>query len=91
MRNPISLPPPPAAIAKPLGLSDGDYDIVLNAIRPLAPDRRDIFLQEVAEVVRQTGASGGALYRAIREIQARHFDFPDLEHHRSAGKYGRAG
>jgi hypothetical protein len=85
MRNPM--PPPPA---KPLGLGEPDYDIVLALARPLAPDRRDQFLMEVAEVVRQTGASGGALYRACRELQHRHFDPPIDEHHRAAGKYGRA-
>jgi hypothetical protein len=85
MRNPTLLPP-----VKPLGLGEPDYDIVLALARPLAPDRRDQFLMEVAEVVRSTGACGGELYRACRELQHRHFDPPDLEHHRAAGKYGRA-
>jgi hypothetical protein len=37
---PTAIPLPPS-LAKPLGLSDGDYDIVLNTARPLAPDRRE--------------------------------------------------
>jgi hypothetical protein len=69
-------------------LSDGDFDIVLNAVRPLAPDRRDIFLQKVAEVVRSTGACGGELYRVCRELQHKHFDPRIDEHHRAGGKYG---
>jgi hypothetical protein len=83
MRNP--LPPPPA---KPLGLGEFDYATVLALARPLAPDRRDIFLREVAELIRRSGACGGELYRACRELQHKHFDPPIDAHHRAGGKYG---
>jgi hypothetical protein len=87
MRNPM--PPPPV---RPFGVDAASYNVIMAAAQPLARDRRDAVLEEVAEVVRKTGANGeGELHRICRELQRRHFDPPLDVGHQRVGKYGRAG
>jgi hypothetical protein len=64
---------------QPLKLSDAELDAVLAAARPLAPDRRDAFMQAVADALSSLGELGpGAVYRAIRDTQREFFDPPDF-------------
>lgn len=74
-------------MSKPLALSDSELDAVMTACQPLAPDRRDAFLQEVANLLRGCVEIGpGAVHRAIALAQRAHFDAPDL----SVGSAGRS-
>jgi hypothetical protein len=63
----------------PLKLSDQELDSILAAARPIAVDRRDAFLQRVAELLQNcTEVGPGAVNRAIREAQRAHFDPQEL-------------
>jgi hypothetical protein len=71
----------------PIRLSDSELDAVMAAARPLSVDRRDAFLQEIANALQNCGEIGpGAVYRAIAATQRQFWDAPDL----SAGAPGRA-
>jgi hypothetical protein len=51
----------------PLRLSDSELDIVLAAARPLAPQERDSFLNEVAARLAGLPQRGdGVVYRTVR-------------------------
>jgi hypothetical protein len=64
---------------QPLRLSDAELDAVLLAARPIAPHRRDAFLQAVADALTvQRELGPGAVYRVIREVQREFFDPPEL-------------
>jgi len=70
----------------PLRLSDDELDIVMAACRPLAPNRRDSFMTEVANALAGYQELGpGLVSRVCRETQKRHFDAPDLGH----GEYSK--
>jgi hypothetical protein len=76
----------------PLALTDSELDTVLAAARPLAVERRDAFLQEVAAVLAGVGEVGpGVVHRVCAETQRRFFDPPQLEdengRRRHAAKY----
>jgi hypothetical protein len=61
----------------PLALSDSELDAIMAAARPIARDRRDAFLQQVAELLRDCSELGpGAVHRAIAQAQRAHFDPP---------------
>ena len=63
----------------PIRLSDSELDAVMAAARPLAVERRDAFLQEVATLLRGCAEVGpGVLHRIVAEVQRRHFDPPNL-------------
>jgi hypothetical protein len=63
----------------PLRLSDSELDAVFAAARPLAVERRDAFLQEIASLLHGCVEVGpGTVHRAIEQAQRRHFDPPDL-------------
>jgi len=67
-------------------LTDDELTAVMSAAAPLAVDRRDAFLQEVATALaRCTEIGPGAVYRVVRETQRLFFDAPDL----SVGASGR--
>jgi hypothetical protein len=73
----MSQPVPP--LAKPLALTDSEYDAVMKACAPLQPHQRSGFLEELAAELRGLPELGdGRIYRAIAKIQRRHFDAPDL-------------
>jgi hypothetical protein len=72
----------------PLRLTDSELDAVMAAARPIAVDRRDAFLQDVAAALRHCVEVGpGTVYRIVSEVQRRHFDAPDLS--RAAGGLGK--
>jgi hypothetical protein len=60
-------------------LSDDELNAVMAAARPIAVERRDAFLQQVAsELARCDEVGPGDVHRAIVEAQRAHFDPPDL-------------
>jgi hypothetical protein len=68
----------------PIKLTDSELDAVLAAARPIAVDRRDAFLQEVANQLANCAEIGpGTVHRAIAATQRRFYDVPDLS--RSTG------
>ena len=63
----------------PIRLTDSELDAVMSAARPIAVERRDAFLQDVAAALAALPMLGaGAVHRAIVMVQRRHFDPPDL-------------
>jgi len=70
----------------PIRLSDSELDAVMAAAQPLAVERRDAFLQQVASALQGCGEIGpGVVHRICAELQRAHFDPPDL----GAGAQGR--
>jgi hypothetical protein len=59
-----------------LRLSDAELDQVYAACRPLAPDRRDGFLQALAAELRDKPIGPGSVHRAIVVVQRAYFDAP---------------
>jgi hypothetical protein len=75
----------------PIRLTDSELDAVLQAAAPIAVDRRDAFLQQVAASLGACRELGpGVVYRVVAETQRAFFDPPNLEHV-GTGKYGRGG
>jgi hypothetical protein len=73
-----------------LRLSDSELDQVYAACRPLAPDRRDGFLQALAAELRDKPIGPGSVHRAIAALQKQYWDPPlETEGGRriSGGKY----
>ena len=72
----------------PIRLSDSELDAVMAAARPLAVERRDAFLQQVAITLQRCGEIGpGVVHRICAEVQRVHFDPPDLSGRVGGGKY----
>jgi hypothetical protein len=70
----------------PIRLSDSELDAVMAAARPLAVERRDAFLQQVADALLRCGELGpGLVHRVVAQVQREFFDPPDL----AAGAPGR--
>jgi hypothetical protein len=60
-----------------LALNDDQMSAVLDAAKPLPPDRRGAFLNDVADALATAGEIGpGSLHRVIRVCAAKHFDPP---------------
>jgi hypothetical protein len=59
----------------PIALTDEEMAAVMDAAAPLEPAHRDAFLQDIAaELAKcQEQIGPGSVYRAIREVQRRHF------------------
>jgi hypothetical protein len=54
---------------------------VMNAARPIAVDRRDAFLKEIADALASYSEVGpGVVHRICAEQQRRYFDPPNLGH-----------
>jgi hypothetical protein len=67
----------------PIALTDAQLTAVFEAARPLAVQDRDPFLQDVAALLAGIADPGdGDVARAIRVVQRRHFDPPELSAHR---------
>ena len=62
----------------PLCLTDDELNAVFVAARPIAVDRRDAFLQQVADELRRCNGNHGPgdVHRAVRVAQKAHFDPP---------------
>ena len=68
-----------------ISLSDEQMNSVMRAAEPLQPRDRGAFLEALAQALRgQRELGDGANYRAIREVQRKHFDPP----HQIAGLNG---
>jgi hypothetical protein len=64
----------------PLRLTDSQITHIFAAARPLAVRDRDPFLQEVASLLQGIPDPGdGDVARAIRAVQRRHWDPPELD------------
>jgi hypothetical protein len=88
METPPKPAPPPA---KPLALSDSEYDAVMAAARPLQPHQRGAFLEALALELRPCGELGdGRVHRAIAQVQKQFWDPPVESGYAHAGKHGRA-
>src|SRR5262245_3354395 len=65
-----------------ISLTDDELAAVMTAAQPIAPDRRDAFLHQVAEASRGCREIGpGAVHRAIVVAQRSYFDPPILDRH----------
>ena len=73
-------------VIMPLRLSDDELDAVMAAARPLAVERRNAFLQDVATALASCAELGpGVVHRVCAQVQREFFDPPDL----SVGTAGR--
>jgi hypothetical protein len=73
----------------PIRLTDEQLDAVLRAAQPLPVAARDQFLVDLAAALQGQDLGDGAVYRAIREVQRRHHDPPQMDHlpqHRRAAR-----
>jgi hypothetical protein len=69
-------------MSAPIALSDAQLDAVFEAARPLPRASRDAFLLDVAAALQSLVDPGdGDVARAIRAVQRRHFDPPELNAH----------
>jgi hypothetical protein len=72
----------------PIKLSDDELSAVMAAARPLAIERRDAFLQQVAASLQGCGEIGpGVVYRVVAETQRAFFDPPDLSRSRDVSRW----
>ena len=63
----------------PIRLTDSELDAVFNAARPLAVERRDAFLQQVAASLQGCREIGpGVVYRVAAQVQREFWSPPDL-------------
>jgi hypothetical protein len=63
----------------PIALTDAQLTAVFEAARPLAVRDRDAFLFDLAAALQGIADPGdGDVARAIRAVQRRHFDPPEL-------------
>jgi hypothetical protein len=63
----------------PLRLTDEQLTAIMRGAAPLAPNRRDAYLREIADALAVAGEIGdGSVARAIRTAQKRHYDVPEL-------------
>jgi len=72
----------------PVHLTDAELDAVMAAARPLAVDRRDDFLQEVATALASCVEIGpGTVHRICAATQRQFFDPPDFSGPGAGSKY----
>jgi hypothetical protein len=66
----------------PIALTDAQLTAVFDAARPLAVASRDAFLLDLAAALQGIPEPGdGDVARAIRAVQRKHFDPPELSAH----------
>jgi hypothetical protein len=66
----------------PIRLTDAQLNAVIAAARPLAVASRDAFLLDLAAALQGIPDTGdGDVARAIRTVQRKHFDPPELNAH----------
>ena len=75
----------------PLRLSDEELSAVMSAARPIAVERRDAFLQDVAHALASCAEVGpGVVHRVCASVQRGYFDPPEFQHSAGAqSKYRR--
>jgi hypothetical protein len=71
---------------RPIPLSDDEMDAVYRACAPIAPHRRDRFLQALAAELQGREIGPGSVGRAIAIVQRKFFD-PPLSTETHGGKY----
>jgi hypothetical protein len=70
----------------PLRLTDSELDAVMAAARPIAVERRDAFLQQVAVTLQAYRELGpGLVHRVVAQVQREYFDPPNF----MTGTHGR--
>ena len=74
---------------KPIGLTDGQLDVVLRGAAPLHPRDRDAYMQQVAEELRGREFGDGLVARVCAEVQRRFFRVPELEPPRVPSRWAR--
>jgi hypothetical protein len=70
-----------------LRLTDTELEIVMDAARPLEPERRSVFLERVATelaAMPEAERGVGTVARLVRELHAEHFAAPDLSRGRTS-------
>jgi hypothetical protein len=76
----------------PLKLSDEELTAVMQAAQPIAVDRRDAFLRQVAAALQSCGEVGpGIVHRVLVETQRVFFDPPDFARSGGPSKHSRYG
>jgi hypothetical protein len=79
------------AAMPPLRLTDSQLAAIWAAAAPLAPRDRDPFVRAVGQALQECRDPGdGDVARAIRAVQRRHFDPPELADGRSQPHHNRA-
>jgi len=74
----------------PIRLTGEQLDAVLRAAGPLAPDRRQAFIDQVTTALQNVSEIGpGILHRVIVAAQHEHFDPPRFATILSAPRVGR--
>jgi hypothetical protein len=75
----------------PIHLSDSELDAVMAAARPLPVERRDAFLQSVANSLQRCGEIGpGVVHRICAEVQRARTSIHPISHARLARLGGSA-
>ena len=76
---------------QPLVLTDDELNHIFQAAMPIALDRRDAFLEQVAGLLRGcTGPIGpGTVHRAIEQAQRLYFDPPENDRTPSRARWDR--
>ena len=76
---------------QPLVLTDDELSHIVQAAMPIALDRRDAFLEQVADLLRGcTGPIGpGTVHRAIEQAQRLYFDPPENDRTPSRARWDR--
>jgi hypothetical protein len=67
-----------ATNSPPLALTDAQMDAIMLAAKPLPHRARRAFLEALATDLRDRPLGDGAVHRAIRIVQRRYFDPPNL-------------
>jgi hypothetical protein len=76
----------------PIALSDDALNTIMDAARPLEPDRRSQFLERVAAELAgmpEDARGVGSIGRLCRQLQREHFSAPDLSRSTGLTKYER--
>jgi hypothetical protein len=72
----------------PIKLSDDELSAVMRAARPIAVERRDAFLVDVAQALSGHAVlRPGVVGRTCAEVQKRYFDPPDTSEPGRTSKY----
>jgi hypothetical protein len=69
----------------PLKLTDDQMSQVLRSAEPLRPSARSAFLRDVAQALNGHELGDGAVMRACREAQKRHFGSTSISRSARAG------
>jgi len=77
-----------------VALTDEQLAIIMEAARPLEPERRSAFLEAVAAelaAIPREQRGVGSVARLVRQVQLEHYGAPDLSRGNGVTKYQRRG